>query len=94
MTSTDSNIAAVPVTSRWRLYLQLTKPKVVALIILTAVVGTLLATPGWPPLDALIFGNLGIGLARLRGDAEPAAGPAHRRAHDAHPLAAAAHRRH
>ncbi|HEV7633730.1 MAG TPA: heme o synthase [Steroidobacteraceae bacterium] len=63
MTSTDTNIAAVPVTSRWRLYLQLTKPKVVALIILTAVVGTLLATPGWPPLDALLFGNLGIGLA-------------------------------
>jgi protoheme IX farnesyltransferase len=63
VTSTDTNIAAVPVTSRWRLYLQLTKPKVVALIILTAVVGTLLATPGWPPLDALLFGNLGIGLA-------------------------------
>jgi protoheme IX farnesyltransferase len=48
---------------RWRLYLSLTKPKVVALIVLTAVVGTLLATPGWPPLDALILGNLGIGLA-------------------------------
>jgi protoheme IX farnesyltransferase len=63
VTSTDSNIAVVPLTSRWRLYLQLTKPKVVALIILTAVVGTLLATPGWPPLDALLFGNLGIGLA-------------------------------
>ncbi len=30
---------------------------------LTAVVGTLLATPGVPPLDALIFGNLGIALA-------------------------------
>ncbi|MEP7312642.1 MAG: heme o synthase [Pseudomonadota bacterium] len=63
MASTDTNIARPVAASRWRLYLQLTKPKVVALIILTAVVGTLLATPGWPPLDALIFGNLGVGLA-------------------------------
>ena len=47
----------------WRLYLELTKPKVVALIVFTAIVGTLLASPGWPPLDALVFGNLGIALA-------------------------------
>ncbi len=55
-----ANGTALP---RWRLYLSLTKPKVVALIVLTSVVGTLLAAPGWPPLDALILGNLGIGLA-------------------------------
>ncbi|MEO6187149.1 MAG: heme o synthase [Steroidobacteraceae bacterium] len=48
---------------RWRLYLALTKPRVVALIVLTAVVGSLLATPGLPPLGLLLFGNLGIGLA-------------------------------
>jgi len=36
---------------------------VVALITFTAIVGTLLASPGWPPLDALILGNLGIALA-------------------------------
>jgi protoheme IX farnesyltransferase len=47
----------------WRDYLELTKPRVVALIVLTAVVGTLLAAPGLPPLDALLFGNLGIALA-------------------------------
>jgi protoheme IX farnesyltransferase len=47
----------------WRDYLELTKPRVVALIVLTAVVGTLLAAPGVPPLDALLFGNLGIALA-------------------------------
>src|ERR1700691_5755401 len=47
----------------WRDYLELTKPRVVALIVLTAVIGTLLATPGMPPLDALVFGNLGIALA-------------------------------
>lgn len=47
----------------WRDYLELCKPKVVALIVFTAVVGMLLATPGLVPLDALIFGTLGIGLA-------------------------------
>jgi heme o synthase len=52
--------AAPPV---WRRYLELTKPKVVALITFTAIVGTLLASPGVPPLGALLFGNLGIALA-------------------------------
>jgi len=47
----------------WRDYLELTKPRVVSLIVLTAVVGTLLASPGLPSLDALVFGNLGIALA-------------------------------
>ncbi len=47
----------------WRRYLELTKPRVVALIVFTAIVGTLLASPGLPPLDALLFGNLGIALA-------------------------------
>jgi heme o synthase len=50
-------------TASWRDYLELTKPRVVALIILTGVVGTLLATPGFPPWRALLFGNLGIALA-------------------------------
>jgi protoheme IX farnesyltransferase len=47
----------------WRRYLELTKPRVVALITFTAVVGTLLASPGLPPLGALVWGNLGIALA-------------------------------
>jgi len=47
----------------WRSYFELTKPKVVALITFTSIVGTLLASPGLPPLDALIWGNLGIALA-------------------------------
>jgi heme o synthase len=47
----------------WRRYLGLTKPKVVALITFTAIVGTLLASPGLPPLEALLWGNLGIALA-------------------------------
>jgi len=33
------------------------------LIVFTAFVGMLLAVPAWPPLNALIFGNLGIALA-------------------------------
>jgi protoheme IX farnesyltransferase len=47
----------------WRRYLELTKPRVVALITFTAIVGTLLASPGLPPLEALVWGNLGIALA-------------------------------
>ena len=47
----------------WRRYLELTKPRVVALITFTALVGTLLASPGLPPLGALLWGNLGIALA-------------------------------
>lgn len=60
----DSDRSAARVSrAAWRDYLELTKPRVVALIVLTAVVGTLLATPGLPPLNALLFGNLGIALA-------------------------------
>lgn len=44
-------------------YLELCKPKVVALILFTAVIGMFLATPGMVPLDALLFGTIGIGLA-------------------------------
>jgi len=47
----------------WRRYLELTKPRVVALIAFTAIVGTLLASPGLPPLEPLLCGNLGIALA-------------------------------
>jgi len=49
--------------SRWRDYLELTKPRIVALLVLTAIVGTLLAAPGLPPLAVLVLGNLGIALA-------------------------------
>ena len=44
-------------------YLELCKPRVVTLILFTAVVGMFLAVPGWPPLIALFAGTLGIGLA-------------------------------
>jgi protoheme IX farnesyltransferase len=64
VSAVDTPDSAAPLAaSHWRDYLELTKPRVVALLVLTAVVGTLLSTPGMPPLDALILGNLGIGLA-------------------------------
>jgi protoheme IX farnesyltransferase len=44
-------------------YLELCKPRVVTLIVFTAVVGMFLAVSGWPPASALIAGTLGIGLA-------------------------------
>ena len=44
-------------------YLELCKPRVVILIVFTAVVGMFLAIPGWPPLIASLAGTLGIGLA-------------------------------
>lgn len=55
-------ISQTPATPLWRDYLELCKPNVVALMILTTVVGMFLAVPGMVPLDILIAGNLGIGL--------------------------------
>ena len=49
--------------SRAGRYFELCKPRVVYLIVFTAVVGMLLAVPGWPPLNAMIAGTLGIALA-------------------------------
>lgn len=47
---------------KWRAYLELCKPRVVALMLLTAMVGMYLATPGWVALDRLAWSLLGIGL--------------------------------
>ena len=44
-------------------FLKLCKLKVVALIMLTAIVGMLLATESFPPLDKVILGSIGIALA-------------------------------
>jgi len=46
----------------WQDYLELTKPNVVALMILTTVIGMFLSVPGMVPLDVLILGNLGIAI--------------------------------
>jgi protoheme IX farnesyltransferase len=50
------------VRPKWRDYLELCKPRVVALMMLTALVGMQLATKGMVPWNALIFGTLGIAL--------------------------------
>lgn len=46
----------------WRDYLELCKPNVVALMLLTSLIGMLLATDQAVPMTVLIFGNLGIAL--------------------------------
>jgi len=50
-------------TAHWRDYLEITKPKVVLLLVFTAMVGMALAVPAWPPMQEAFFGLLGIGLA-------------------------------
>jgi protoheme IX farnesyltransferase len=52
-----------PLSSRISDFLGLCKLKVVGLIVFTAVVGMFLAVPGMPPLDGLLLGSLGIGMA-------------------------------
>ena len=49
--------------SRINEYMELTKPRVVALLVFCAVIGMFLAVPGIPPWRALVFGTLGIWLA-------------------------------
>ncbi|MFD2177127.1 heme o synthase [Veronia pacifica] len=46
----------------WRDYLEMTKPKVVAMLLLTALVGMCMAVPSLPPATAVIIGLLGIGM--------------------------------
>ena len=43
-------------------FLALAKPRVVSLIVFCAVIGMFLATPGLPPVTAVLFGTLGIAL--------------------------------
>jgi heme o synthase len=58
----DSMISALS-RPGWREYLALTKPKVSLLIVFTAIVGMVLASPGMVPLPVLVFGTLGIAMA-------------------------------
>ncbi len=48
--------------SRMQQFYRLTKPRVVSLIVFTAIIGMFLSVPGAVPLNALIFGTLGIAL--------------------------------
>jgi protoheme IX farnesyltransferase len=46
----------------WRDYLEMTKPRVVLLMLLCALVGMFLAVPGMVPLDVMVYGLVGIAL--------------------------------
>jgi len=52
-----------PIRSLVRDFYELGKPRVVALIVFTAVVGMFLSTPGLVPFNAIVWGTIGIGLA-------------------------------
>ena len=66
---TDVTGFAVFPGARWRDYLALCKPKVVLLILFTALVGMFLSTDGWIPFRAWFWGMIGIGLAASAGAA-------------------------
>ncbi|HHB93420.1 MAG TPA: protoheme IX farnesyltransferase, partial [Thioploca sp.] len=53
----------------WKKYIELCKPKVVVLIVFTAIVGMLLSTHGALVWQTMIFAILGIGLASASGAA-------------------------
>lgn len=55
--------ASVETYTDWRDYYELTKPRVVVLIVFTAIVGMFVSVPGWPGVTALLLGTFGIGLA-------------------------------
>ncbi len=58
----ETSIEQDSIGARIYQYYQLTKPRVVSLIVFTAFIGMFLAVPGAVPLDALIFGTIGIAL--------------------------------
>jgi len=58
----SSSLVRQPFASRASQFYRLTKPRVVSLIVFTAVIGMFLATPGLVPLQALVAGTIGIAL--------------------------------
>jgi heme o synthase len=54
--------APVPRSSRWSQYLALTKPRVIQLIVFCALIGMLLAEPGWPDWRTVAVASAGIWL--------------------------------
>ena len=59
---TASITAPASLATRWRQYLALTKPRVVQLIVFCALIGMLLAEPGWPRLALALSATVGIWL--------------------------------
>jgi heme o synthase len=54
--------ASPPTASRWAQFYALTKPRVVQLIAFCALIGMLLAQPGWPDLTRVLVATVGIWL--------------------------------
>lgn len=59
MSTVVTNVLNKPVT--WRDYMELCKPRVVMLMLLTVLVGMYLAVPGWVPMETVLSSLLGIG---------------------------------
>ncbi len=53
--------------ANWKDYLALCKPKVVILMLITALVGAFIATPGWPNIGQLLIAVIGIGACAASG---------------------------
>lgn len=64
--ATKSSISTVnPALSfftHWKDYLELCKPKVIALMVFTAIVGMLMAAPGAVSIETFLYATVGIGL--------------------------------
>ena len=58
----SSATAHTPLASRIHQFYQLTKPRVVSLIVFTAIIGMLLAVPGMVALQPFVAGTVGIAL--------------------------------
>ncbi len=58
----STTVARTPLISRIQQFYALTKPRVVSLIVFTAVIGMFLATPGMVPVQILFAATLGIAL--------------------------------
>jgi protoheme IX farnesyltransferase len=58
----NTQVLSVSFAQRVRAFYALTKPRVVSLIVFTAVIGMFLATPGMVPPQILLAGTLGIAL--------------------------------
>jgi protoheme IX farnesyltransferase len=62
MATTTTLARPAALLPRLQQYFALTKPRVVSLIVFTAVIGMFLAVPGWVPLQPLLAGTVGIAL--------------------------------
>jgi heme o synthase len=60
--SVSAKLPSLPPSSLWRQYSALTKPRVVQLIVFCALIGMLLAEPGWPRFSLVAVASAGIWL--------------------------------